>query len=63
MWEHPLTGQHLKTLKELLLFKEIPPMEKELMCGDKGYGAMASLSMIVSIVSAEIRNKFAVYTR
>uniref|UniRef100_A0AC35GPT4 Flavoprotein domain-containing protein n=1 Tax=Panagrolaimus sp. PS1159 TaxID=55785 RepID=A0AC35GPT4_9BILA len=62
MWEHPLTGQHLKTLKELLLFKEIPPMEKELMCGDKGYGAMAALPMIVSIVSAEIRNKFAVYT-
>lgn len=63
MWEHPLTGQHLKTLKELLLFKEIPPMEKELMCGDKGYGAMATLGMIVSIVSTEIRNKFAVYSQ
>lgn len=62
MWEHPLTYQHMKTLKELLLFKEIPPMEKELVCGDKGYGAMASVSMIVSVVGTEIRNKFAVYS-
>uniref|UniRef100_A0A7E4UX19 Flavoprotein domain-containing protein n=1 Tax=Panagrellus redivivus TaxID=6233 RepID=A0A7E4UX19_PANRE len=62
MWEHPLTYQHMKTLKELLFFKEIPPMEKELICGDKGYGAMAAVPMIVSIVNADIRNKFAVYS-
>jgi hypothetical protein len=39
--------------------QEIPPIEKELMCGEKGCGAMASLQMIGSIVSADIRNKFA----
>ncbi|KAI1719489.1 flavoprotein [Ditylenchus destructor] len=62
MWNNPLTYQQMKTLKELLLFKEIPPIEKELMCGDKGYGAMASLQMIASIVASEIKNKFAVYS-
>nr|CAD2208169.1 unnamed protein product [Meloidogyne enterolobii] len=60
MWENPLTYQHLKTLKELLLYREIPPIEKELMCGDKGYGAMASPQMIASILASDIKNKFAV---
>jgi hypothetical protein len=41
-------------------FKEIPAVEKELICGDKGYGAMASLPMITSIVYAAVRDKFAV---
>ncbi|KAH7730222.1 flavoprotein [Aphelenchoides avenae] len=62
MWENPLTYQHLKTLKELLLYKEIPPIEKELMCGDKGYGAMASVQMIASIIASDVKNKFAVYS-
>ncbi|KAL3083130.1 hypothetical protein niasHS_010932 [Heterodera schachtii] len=62
MWENPLTYQHLKTLKELLLYREIPPIEKEMMCGDKGYGAMASVQMIASIISSDIKNKYAVYS-
>lgn len=32
------------------------------MCGDKGYGAMASLQMIASIIASEVRSKFAVYS-
>ena len=32
------------------------------MCGDKGYGAMASVKMIASMVAADIKNKFAVYS-
>lgn len=62
MWDNPLTYQHRKTLKELLRYKEIPPIEKELMCGDKGYGAMATVQMIASIVSSEVKNRFAVYS-
>ncbi|KAI3422112.1 hypothetical protein GPALN_012645 [Globodera pallida] len=62
MWDNPLTYQHMKTLKELLLYREIPTIEKELMCGDKGYGAMASVQMIASIISSDIKNKFAVYS-
>lgn len=32
------------------------------MCGDKGYGAMASPQMIASILASDIKNKFAVYS-
>ncbi|VDD94984.1 unnamed protein product, partial [Enterobius vermicularis] len=62
MWENVLTYQHRKTLKELLRFKEIPPIEKVLICGDSGYGAMASVHMIASIVSIEVKNRFTVYS-
>ncbi|WKY13748.1 hypothetical protein Q1695_004523 [Nippostrongylus brasiliensis] len=62
MWENPLTFQHRNTLKDLLRYKEIPPMEKELMCGDTGMGAMASTQMIATILATVVRNRFAVYT-
>ncbi|KAI6237267.1 Flavoprotein domain-containing protein [Aphelenchoides besseyi] len=59
MWEHPITAEHMKRLKMIMLCKEIPPIEKELICGDKGYGAMATIQMIVSIVYSAVREKFA----
>nr|CDJ85229.1 Flavoprotein domain containing protein [Haemonchus contortus] len=62
MWENPLTFQHRNTLKDLLRYKEIPPMEKELMCGDSGMGAMATTQMIATVVATIVRNRFAVYT-
>lgn len=62
MWENPLTFQHRNTLKDLLRYKEIPPMEKELMCGDSGMGAMASTKMIATVIATVVRNRFAVYT-
>uniref|UniRef100_A0A0N5AXF6 Flavoprotein domain-containing protein n=1 Tax=Syphacia muris TaxID=451379 RepID=A0A0N5AXF6_9BILA len=62
MWENTLTYQHRKTLKDLLGFKEIPPIEKVLMCGDFGCGAMASTHMIATIVSSEVKNRFSVYS-
>lgn len=43
-------------------FQEIPPIEKELMCGDTGSGAMATVQMIASIVASEVKNRFAVYS-
>ncbi|KAK6039156.1 UTP--glucose-1-phosphate uridylyltransferase [Cooperia oncophora] len=42
--------------------EEIPPMEKELMCGDTGVGAMATTQMIATVVATIVRNRFAVYT-
>ncbi|KAI6190129.1 Phosphopantothenoylcysteine decarboxylase [Aphelenchoides bicaudatus] len=60
MWDHPTTADHMKKLKMILHCKEIPPIEKELMCGDKGYGAMATLPMITSVVLGAVRDKFAV---
>lgn len=37
-------------------------MEKELMCGDSGMGAMASTKMIATVIATVVRNRFAVYT-
>ncbi|VDM44585.1 unnamed protein product [Toxocara canis] len=62
MWENPITYQQRKTLKDLLRFKEIPPIDKELMCGERGYGAMATVQMIASIVASDVKNRFAVYS-
>ncbi|CAI4222643.1 unnamed protein product [Auanema sp. JU1783] len=63
MWDNPLTAQHRKTLKELLRFKEIPPMEKSLMCGDHGIGAMATVNMISTIIAQDVKNKFSIYSQ
>ncbi|CAG0885329.1 unnamed protein product [Darwinula stevensoni] len=50
MWNHPLTQKHLKVLEDELHFQQVPPVEKELMCGDKGIGAMANVEDIVKAV-------------
>lgn len=46
MWEHPLTAQQIGVLQGWG-YKEIACIEKTLMCGDKGYGAMAEVDTIV----------------
>ena len=63
MWDHPLTFQHLKVLKEVLAYKEIPVIEKRLMCGDEGAGAMAEVKFIASMIASVVKGKFAVYSR
>ncbi len=45
MWKHPLTGQHLATLEKWGV-EVVPPVEKKLVCGDVGVGAMASVGDI-----------------
>uniref|UniRef100_A0A1I7ZNV9 Flavoprotein domain-containing protein n=1 Tax=Steinernema glaseri TaxID=37863 RepID=A0A1I7ZNV9_9BILA len=66
MYNHPLTYKHVNALKEMFQYKEIPAIEKELMCGDRGYdrgyGAMANVKMIASIIASDVRNRFAVYS-
>lgn len=59
MWENPLTYKHMEIVKGLLGYREIPSVEKELICGDKGYGAMAAPAMIASVVASDVKNKFA----
>ncbi|XP_041364070.1 phosphopantothenoylcysteine decarboxylase-like [Gigantopelta aegis] len=49
MWEHPLTRQHLDVLLGLG-YTHIPCVEKMLVCGDSGFGAMAEVSTIVSTI-------------
>ncbi|GMS78261.1 hypothetical protein PENTCL1PPCAC_436, partial [Pristionchus entomophagus] len=62
MWESTLTYQQRATLRDLLRFKEIPPIEKDLMCGDHGMGAMATIQLIATIIASAVKSKFAVYT-
>ena len=47
MWTHPITRQHLDTLS-LWGYQHMAPIEKTLMCGDVGVGAMASTDDICS---------------
>lgn len=58
MFDHPLTSAHRETLSNLLKFNEIPAMEKKLMCGDLGIGAMASVQTITEVVQIEIEKHF-----
>ncbi|XP_067667196.1 phosphopantothenoylcysteine decarboxylase-like [Haliotis asinina] len=53
MWEHPLTAQHLTTLKGLG-YREIPCIKKTLACGDTGFGAMAEVETIAEQVIAAL---------
>ena len=52
MWEHPMTERQINVLKELG-YKEIPCIEKKLVCGDTGKGAMAEVDTIVEFVKQE----------
>ncbi|XP_055691726.1 phosphopantothenoylcysteine decarboxylase [Lutzomyia longipalpis] len=49
MWQHPVTAQHIAQLKAWG-YHEIPCIEKTLMCGDKGPGAMAEVDTIVHCI-------------
>jgi phosphopantothenoylcysteine synthetase/decarboxylase len=46
MWESPFTAQHLATCERLGV-QIIPPVVKQLACGDMGTGGMASPQAIV----------------
>ncbi|KIM43020.1 hypothetical protein M413DRAFT_443836 [Hebeloma cylindrosporum] len=50
MFEHPLTEQHLRTLKEVIGYNIVGPIGKKLACGDIGVGAMTEWQAIVHIV-------------
>jgi phosphopantothenoylcysteine decarboxylase len=47
MYEHPLTEQHLRTVREVLGYTVIGPISKTLACGDVG---MPSGSLIKSLI-------------
>lgn len=49
MWEHPITAQHISTLKQWN-YKEVPVVSKTLICGDTGLGAMAEVDTIYKAV-------------
>ena len=49
MWEHPITATHINVIQSWG-YEQIPPIEKVLMCKDKGLGAMAEPDTIVKKV-------------
>lgn len=51
MFEHPLTNKQIRILTEDLNYTMIDCVEKLLMCGDIGNGAMASIDTIITTVS------------
>jgi len=50
MYEHPLTENHLRTVREVLGYTVIGPISKNLACGDIGQGAMSEWKDIVQLV-------------
>ncbi|KAM5172313.1 phosphopantothenoylcysteine decarboxylase isoform 3-T3 [Mantella aurantiaca] len=46
MWNHPITAQQIKSLLSFG-YTEIPCIEKTLVCGDRGLGAMAEVDTIL----------------
>lgn len=49
MWIHPITAQHISIL-ESWGHSQVPCVEKTLVCGDTGLGAMAEVHTIVEYV-------------
>lgn len=47
MWNHPVTIQHLSIVKSFG-YRLMDPIEKTLVCGDHGVGAMAEVNSIVN---------------
>ena len=50
MYEHPLTAQHIRTIREVIGYHVVGPISKGLACGDVGVGAMVEWRDIVSSV-------------
>ncbi|KAF8621402.1 hypothetical protein AX15_007814 [Amanita polypyramis BW_CC] len=50
MYEHPLTAEHLRIVREVIGYQVVGPIGKNLACGDVGLGAMTEWLDIVKIV-------------
>jgi len=53
MWQHPFTEKQLSELRGLGI-QVVAPVEKTLICGDTGAGAMAEVPAIVNAVKSHI---------
>ncbi|KAI4528020.1 flavoprotein [Schizophyllum commune] len=50
MYEHPLTAEHLRIVREVVEYEVVGPIGKTLACGDVGLGAMTEWQDIVQTV-------------
>ena len=57
MYKHPVTEIQEQFLREKLNVKVLPTVEKTLICGDKGLGAMQNVEEIVAAVKLINTNK------
>ncbi|KAI9455407.1 flavoprotein [Russula earlei] len=55
MYEHPLTVQHVRTIREVIGYHVEGPVSKGLACGDVGVGAMVEWRDIVASVVEKFR--------
>jgi len=53
MYEHPLTAQHVRTVRDVIGYHVVGPISKGLACGDVGVGAMVEWRDIVASVVDE----------
>ncbi|KAF8266917.1 flavoprotein [Lactarius quietus] len=50
MYEHPLTAQHIRIIRDMIGYNVVGPVSKSLACGDVGVGAMVEWRDIVASV-------------
>ncbi|KAF9468643.1 flavoprotein [Collybia nuda] len=50
MYEHPLTAEHIRIVRDVVRYNVVGPIGKGLACGDVGLGAMTEWRDIVKIV-------------
>ncbi|KAH7914257.1 flavoprotein [Hygrophoropsis aurantiaca] len=55
MYEHPLTAEHLRVVREVVKYEVVGPIGKALACGDIGMGAMTEWKNIVKIVAEKLQ--------
>jgi len=55
MYEHPLTAQHVRTVRDVIGYHVVGPISKGLACGDVGVGAMVEWRDIVASVVEKFR--------
>lgn len=53
MYEHPLTAQHVRIIRDVIGYEVIGPVAKGLACGDVGVGAMVDWKDIVLTIVAK----------
>jgi len=55
MYEHPLTSEHIRVVRDVVHYEVVGPIGKGLACGDVGLGAMTEWRDIVQIVADKFK--------
>ena len=48
MYEHPLTAEHIQTVKDVIKYNVVGPVGKKLACGDIGAQYLLILASVLS---------------